>query len=95
MVKPTITKGAESKERTCLYEILGVDKSASDEQVKKAYKIRALQCHPDKGPSAEAKFNFQKLVAAYSVLKENDSRKLYDETGFIEGDGFDKAADFF
>jgi DnaJ family protein C protein 9 len=39
--------------------------------------------------------NFQKLVTAYNILKDLDSRKLYDESGYIEGEGFDKAADFF
>jgi DnaJ family protein C protein 9 len=82
-------------DRSCLYEILGVTKDASDEQIKKAYRVRALQCHPDKNPSEEAKANFQKLAAAYNILRNPDSKKLYDETGFIEGEGFDKAADFF
>jgi DnaJ family protein C protein 9 len=85
----------EETTRTCLYEILGVGKKCSDEQIKKAYRVRALQCHPDKDPSADAKLNFQKLVCAYNILKDPESRKLYDETGFIEGEGFDKAADFF
>ena len=80
---------------SCLYEIVGVTKDASEEQIKKAYRVRALQCHPDKDPSAEAKVNFQKLVSAYNILKNADSRKLYDETGVIEGEGFDQAADFF
>ena len=81
--------------RTCLYEILGLEKSATDAEIKKAYRVRALQCHPDKNPSEEAKLNFQKLVAAYNVLKNPESRKLYDESGFIDGEGFDKAAEFF
>ena len=81
--------------RSCLYEIVGVTKSATTEEIKKAYRVRALQCHPDKDPSPEAKLNFQKLAAAYSVLKDAEGRALYDETGYIEGDGFDKAADFF
>jgi len=81
--------------KTCLYEILGLEKTASDAEIKKAYRVRALQCHPDKNPSEEAKLNFQKLVAAYNVLKNPESRKLYDESGFIEGEGFDKAAEFF
>jgi DnaJ family protein C protein 9 len=86
---------ATETNRTCLYEILGLDKSASEGEIKKAYRVRALQCHPDKDPSEEAKLNFQKLVAAYNVLKDPESRRLYDESGFIEGEGFDKAAEFF
>lgn len=85
----------EKESRTSLYEIVGVEKDASQDEVKKAYRIRALQSHPDKDPSPEAKLNFQKLHAAYSILKNPESRKLYDETGFVEGEGFDKAADFF
>ena len=80
---------------SCLYEIVGVIKSASAQEIKKAYRVRALQCHPDKDPSPEAKLNFQKLSAAYSVLSDMEKRALYDETGFVEGDGFDAAADFF
>ena len=81
--------------KTCLYEILGLERTASDSEIKKAYRVRALQCHPDKNPSEEAKLNFQKLVAAYNVLKDPESKKLYDESGFIEGEGFEKAAEFF
>ena len=95
MPKTKETKPSEKAEKTCLYEILGIGKSATAEQIKKAYRVRALQCHPDKDPSAEAKVNFQKLVSAYNILKESESRQLYDETGFIDGEGFDKAADFF
>lgn len=84
-----------SEVRTCLYEIMGVLKSASFEEIKKAYRVRALQCHPDKDSSPEAKANFQKLSVAYTILKSSESRALYDETGFIEGEGFDQAADFF
>ena len=80
---------------SCLYEIVGVLKTATSDEIKKAYRVRALQCHPDKDPSPEAKLNFQKLLSAYTVLKDSESRALYDETGFVEGEGFDKAADFF
>ena len=95
MPKVSPSKSSLEAKRTCLYEILGLEKSASQDQIKRAYRVRALQCHPDKNPSAEAKLNFQKLVSAYNVLKDEEARKLYDETGYIEGDGFDKAADFF
>ena len=95
MTKEDKAESAEQPERTCLYDILGIEKAATELEIKKAYRVRALQCHPDKNPSPEAKLNFQKVVAAYNILKDNDSRKLYDETGYIEGEGFDQAADFF
>lgn len=85
----------KSDARSCLYEIVGVPKSSTAEELKKAYRVRALQCHPDKDPSPEAKLNFQKLSLAYNILRDPESRRLYDETGYIEGEGFDKAADFF
>lgn len=65
-----------------LYDILGVDKDASQEQIRKAYKSQAGKCHPDKNQSdPEAKVKFQALVKAYDVLKNADKRKRYDETG--------------
>jgi len=85
----------EKTQRACLYEIIGIEKNATESEIKKAYRVRALQSHPDKDPSPEAKLNFQKLHAAYSILKNPESRKLYDETGYVEGDGFETAADFF
>ena len=91
-------KAQDTPEKTVnlsLYEIMGVERNASESEMKKAYRVRALQSHPDKNPSSEAKENFQKLQAAYNILKNADSRKLYDETGFVDGEGFDKAADFF
>ena len=95
MTKAEKSESESKSSRTCLYEILGLEKNCTDDQIKKAYRVRALQCHPDKDPSPEAKLNFQKLVSAYNILRVPDSRKLYDETGFIEGEGFDQAADFF
>jgi DnaJ homolog subfamily C member 9 len=81
--------------RSCLYEILGVEKTATEIQIRKAYRVRALQFHPDKNPSEDAKSHFQKLVTAYNILKAADSRKMYDETEYIDGKVFDKAAEFF
>jgi DnaJ family protein C protein 9 len=95
MTKTDKSEAENKSSRACLYEILGLEKNCTDDQIKKAYRVRALQCHPDKDPSPEAKLNFQKLVSAYNILRVPDSRKLYDETGFIEGEGFDEAADFF
>ncbi len=63
------------------YEILGVSKSASTDEIKSAYRKLALQYHPDrnKGPEAEAKF--KEISEAYAVLSDASKRKLYDQYG--------------
>lgn len=73
------------------YEVLGVQRSASEDDIKKAYKKLASKLHPDKNPNdkkAEAKF--KTVNSAYQVLRDAKKRKLYDEFG-DEGlrDGFD------
>lgn len=64
-----------------LYEILGVDRKASKDQIKKAYRRLARQRHPDAGGDAE---EFRELHTAYEVLLSDERRKLYDETGTFE-----------
>lgn len=73
------------------YEVLGVARSASEDEIKKAYKKLAAKLHPDKNPDdkkAEAKF--KTVNSAYQVLRDSKKRKLYDEFG-EEGlrEGFD------
>lgn len=58
------------------YEILGVEVDASEDDIKKAYKKRAMECHPDRASGSEEKF--KKLVIAYDVLSKPDSRQKYD-----------------
>lgn len=64
-----------------LYEILGIDKTASMKDVVVAYRKLAQEWHPDRNDSEEAKERFQDIAIAYKVLKNPDSRKEYDETG--------------
>jgi len=66
---------------TDLYNILGVTKESSIDDIKKSYKNLALKCHPDKNNSPDACEEFKKLAEAYSVLSDPDKRKLYDEGG--------------
>ncbi len=63
------------------YEILGVEKSASPEQIKKAYRDLALQYHPDRNKSKEAEERFKTINEAYAVLSDPEKRRQYDAVG--------------
>ncbi len=74
------------------YEILGISKSASAAEVKKAYRKKALQYHPDKNPGdSAAEEMFKKSAEAYEVLSDPDKKARYDQFGhaaFEGGGGF-------
>ncbi|UJH66779.1 molecular chaperone DnaJ [Allomuricauda sp. SCSIO 65647] len=73
------------------YEILGVSKNASAAEIKKAYRKKALEFHPDKNPGdAKAEEMFKKSAEAYEVLSNPDKRAKYDQFGHaaFEGGGF-------
>ncbi len=64
------------------YEILGVSRDASAEQIKKAYRQKALKYHPDKNPGdASAEANFKEAAEAYEVLSNPDKKARYDQYG--------------
>jgi curved DNA-binding protein len=64
------------------YKILGVDKKATDEEIKKAYRKLARKLHPDLNPNdADAKLRFQQLNEAHAVLSDPEKRKKYDKYG--------------
>jgi DnaJ family protein A protein 2 len=67
---------------TELYDVLGVPPSASEGDIKKAYRQKAKEHHPDKNPNdPEAGAKFQELGAAYEILSDPNSRAIYDERG--------------
>lgn len=83
-----------------LYEVLGVDQEATQEQIKKAFRKLVVKHHPDKGGDAE---KFKELNAAYEVLSDPEKREIYDlygleglkEMGDLDEDVFSSLFDLF
>lgn len=75
------------------YEVLGVDKNATEDQIKKAYRTIAIKYHPDRNPgNKEAEEKFKEAAEAYDVLHDPQKRQQYDTFGFNgpgAGGGFD------
>ncbi|HEY9551453.1 MAG TPA: molecular chaperone DnaJ [Prevotella sp.] len=83
------------------YEVLGVDKNASEDDIKKAYRKLAIKYHPDRNPdNKEAEEKFKEAAEAYDVLHDPQKRQQYDQFGFNApggggfGGGFGSAGGF-
>lgn len=64
------------------YEVLGVERNASEDEIKRAYRQLAIKYHPDKNPGdKQAEENFKEATEAYEVLKDQQSRSQYDQFG--------------
>jgi len=75
------------------YEVLGLQRTASEEEIKKAYRKAALQFHPDRNPGdKQAETRFKECAEAYAVLGDESKRKRYDQFGhqaFGQGGGYE------
>src|SRR5512140_3658844 len=81
------------------YEILGIEKGTTDEEIKKAYRKMAVKHHPDKNPGDKtAEEKFKELGEAYEVLSDPQKRAAYDQYGHAAFDrragGFGRAGGF-
>ncbi len=73
-------------EKRDYYEVLGVSKNATADEIKKAYRKKAIQYHPDKNPGdKEAEEKFKEAAEAYDVLSDADKRAKYDQFGHSMG----------
>ena len=79
------------------YKILGVERSASEEEIKKAYRKLARKYHPDVSKEQNAKEKFQDVSEAYETLRDREKRAAYDSlgSGFRPGQDFRPPPDWF
>ncbi|KAI4601268.1 hypothetical protein KJ359_012458 [Pestalotiopsis sp. 9143b] len=81
--------GASGQEDLDLYELLGVEKTSTPDQIKKAYRKLALKHHPDKVPEEqreESEAKFKAVTQAYEILRDDDKREMYDRHGMAAFD---------
>lgn len=81
-------------EKRDYYEVLGVDKNASEKDIKKAYRKLAMKYHPDVSEEEGAEEKFKEVSEAYAVLSDDEKRQRYDQFGHAGMDGF-SAEDFY
>lgn len=76
------------------YEVLGVNKNATQAELKTAYRKLALQYHPDRNKAADAAEKFKEISEAYEVLANPEKRQTYDQFGHSVGDPFANASSY-
>src|SRR5688572_3181217 len=77
------------------YEVLGLKRSASQDEIKKAYRKSALKYHPDRNPGdAQAEKKFKEISEAYEILSDEKKRQIYDQYGAdaLRGGGMGEGA---
>jgi len=82
-------------EKRDYYEVLGVSKKSSTDEIKDAYRKLAMQYHPDRNKAPDAEEKFKEISEAYAVLSDNDKRQQYDTLGHSGFDQRYSAEDIF
>ena len=77
------------------YEVLGVSKNSSPDEIKKQYRKLALKFHPDRNKSSEAMNTLKKFLKHYAVLSDTEKRQIYDQHGHAGVDGRYSNEDIF
>lgn len=77
------------------YEVLGLSKTSSSNEIKSQYRKLALKFHPDRNKSEEAAEHFKEISEAYAVLSDSEKRKTYDQYGHAGVDGKYSTEDIF
>lgn len=77
------------------YEVLGITKTSSSDEIKQQYRKLALKFHPDRNKSAEASEHFKEISEAYAVLSDPAKKQLYDQHGHAGVDGRYSSEDIF
>src|SRR4029078_6641999 len=68
------------------YDVLGIEKSSSKDEIKSKYRKLALQFHPDRNKDPSAEGRFKEISEAYAVLSDDEKRKRYDTYGHVGAD---------
>ncbi|MCA1552771.1 MAG: molecular chaperone DnaJ [Chloroflexi bacterium] len=76
------------------YDVLGVARNASDEEIKRAYRRLAMQYHPDRNKDGDAATKFKEVNEAYEILSDGEKRQLYDRYGHAGPRGAGYSQDF-
>ena len=79
-----LNMGVEQVSKRDYYEVLGLGKDASQDEIKKAYRKMARQYHPDVNKAADAEDKFKEAKEAYDVLSDDQKRAQYDQFGHVD-----------
>ncbi len=76
-----LSKFAKMPNNKDFYKVLGLEKGASEDEIKKAYRKMALKYHPDKNKAPDAEEVFKGVAEAYEILSDPKKKELYDKYG--------------